>query len=85
MADENSIEFSPHERAAVARLMEASREALLDGQVPRAERHRLLAYLITVLDQAALAVRQGYRAHLLDRLTADLDRFVAGLIEEVRT
>jgi len=80
MADENSSEFSPHERAAVARLMEASREALLNHQVPRAERHRLVVYIIPMLDQAALAVRQGSRAHLLDRLTADLDRYVAELV-----
>jgi hypothetical protein len=80
VADEEHIEFSPHERAAMGRLLEATREALLNHQVPRAERHRLVVYLITVLDQAALAVRQGYRAHLLDRLTADLDRFVAELV-----
>jgi hypothetical protein len=80
VADEEHSEFSPHERAAVARLLEATREHLLDRRVPRAERHRLLAYLVTMLDQASLAVRQGYRAHLLDRLTADLDRFVAELV-----
>jgi hypothetical protein len=80
MADENSSDFSPHERAAVGRLLEATREALLDRQVPRSERHRLITYVVTVLDQASLAVRQGYRAHLLDRLTADLDRFIAELV-----
>jgi hypothetical protein len=36
-------------------------------------------------DQAALALRQGYRAHLLDRLTAELDQRLQQLADAAET
>jgi hypothetical protein len=39
------------------------------------------AYRVAKTD-AALAVRQGYRAHVLDRITGELDRYLAGLAQD---
>lgn len=66
----NPGELNTRERHAIARLLEASREALQDEHT----RPQVAAYLMGMLDQAAIVVRQGYRAHLLDRLTDDLDQ-----------
>jgi hypothetical protein len=62
------------ERASIARLMEASRDAIRDPRLRLLDRLDLAQHLAGMCDQAALALRQGYRAHLLDRLTADLDQ-----------
>jgi hypothetical protein len=62
------------ERASIARLLEASRDALADQRIIGDRLNLLAGYLIATLDTAALAIRQGYRAHVLDRLVADLDR-----------
>ena len=63
-----------HERASVARLLEASRDALDDQRLDYIDRSRLAAYLVGQFDQAALAIRQGHREYLLDRITGELDR-----------
>jgi hypothetical protein len=67
-------ELSSHERAAVARLLEAAVEALRDERLDRTAKVRLGGYLWGTLDTAALYVRSGNRAGLLDKLTASLDR-----------
>jgi hypothetical protein len=76
-------EFSPHERAATARLLEATRDHL--GEVEGDRVAALAEYLVVTFDRAALAVRRGYRPHVLDAQVAELDRFVTRLSEEVRT
>jgi hypothetical protein len=70
------------ERASIARLLEASRDALDDRRLDYIGRARLAGYLVSKFDEAALAVRQGHRAHLLDRITAELDRTRETLAEE---
>jgi len=72
--------LDPHERASIARLLEAAVEALGNERATSRDRIQLLAgYLRSVADSAALIVRQGHRAHLLDKLAADLDAFVVSL------
>jgi hypothetical protein len=72
--------MSAAERAAVARTFEAIVEALSNDRACSGDRIQLLAgFLRATADSAALAVRRGDRAHVLDKLVADLDRFVAGL------
>lgn len=67
-------ELGSAERHAVARLLEAAGEALNDPAVT-GDRFQLLAgHVAATLEGGALAVRQGWRAHVLDKLTADLDR-----------
>jgi hypothetical protein len=74
--------LSPHERASIARLFEAAVEALGDERATHARNAQAFnGHLRWVADRAALAVRQGHRAHLLDQLTAGLDTFVASLSE----
>ena len=62
------------ERASIARLLEASREAFDDQRLDYIDRSRLASFLVGRFDEAALAVRQGHRAYLLDRITGELDR-----------
>jgi len=70
------------ERASIARLLEASRDALDDSRLDYIDRSRLASYLVGRFDEAALAVRQGNRAHLLDRITSEVDRTREQLAEE---
>lgn len=74
MSGQEPGELRSTERALIARLLEATVEALDDQRLGPAERATLLGFLRSTFDAAALAIRQGWRAHLLDRLTADLDR-----------
>jgi len=62
------------ERASIARLLEASRDALDDRRLDYIDRSRMASFLVGRFDEAALAVRQGNRAHLLDRITSEVDR-----------
>jgi hypothetical protein len=72
--------LSPHERASIARLLEATVEALGNERATHAmNAQAFTTHLRWIADRAALAVRQGHRAHLLDQLTADLDTFIASL------
>jgi len=70
------------ERASIARLLEASRDALDDRRLDYIDRSRLASFLVGHFDEAALAVRQGNRAHLLDRITSEVDRTREQLAEE---
>jgi hypothetical protein len=69
------------ERASIARLMEASRDAIRDPRLRLLDRIDLANHLAGMFDAASLAVRQGYRTHLLDRLTADLDQHLQQLAD----
>jgi hypothetical protein len=75
-------EVGAAERASIARLLESTVEALGNERACRSDRIQLLAgYLRSIADSAALMVRQGNRAHVLDKLTADLDAMVFTLSE----
>jgi hypothetical protein len=74
--------LSSGERASIARLLEASRDALDDQRIGHDNQHRLAGYLVARFDAAALAVRQGHRSHVLDRIVAELDRYRDQLAEE---
>jgi hypothetical protein len=70
------------ERASIARVLEATVEALGNDHACSAGRIQLLAgYLRATADSAALAIRTGDRAHVLDKLTSQLDVFVQRLGE----
>jgi hypothetical protein len=69
------------ERASVARMLKAARDAIRDSRLRLLDRIDLAQHLAGMLDEASLAVRQGFRAHLLDRLVADLDRYVERLAD----
>jgi len=74
--DRTAAPLEPSERASIARLLEASRDALSDQRIPDGfELVRLAGYLVSKFDAAALAVRQGYRERVLDRITGELDRY----------
>ncbi len=73
-ATESTAPLEVSERHAVARFLEATRDALDDQRIGYIGRARLAGYLVAKFDAAALAVRQGHRAHLLDRITGELDR-----------
>ncbi len=44
--------------------------------------HQLCGYVQSTLDRGALALRQGNRAAAMDRATSDLDRYLAGLVQD---
>jgi len=62
------------ERASIARVIEAARDAIRDLRLRLLDRIDLANHLAGMFDEASPAVGQGYRAHLLDRLTAELDQ-----------
>lgn len=63
-------------------MLEATVEALSNDQACSAGRIQLLAgYLRATANSAALAIRTGDRAHVLDKLTSQLDVFVQVLGE----
>ncbi len=70
-----SSDFTAHERAAIARLLESARDALADQTIEHAERFRLAAYLAVSFDEASMCVRRGYRANRLDAIVGELDRY----------
>ena len=73
---------SDDHQAAIAALrdrfgLEATRDALA-VELEAGQREHLIAYILSTLDRGALALRQG-RPDLIDRATADLDRYLAEL------
>jgi hypothetical protein len=72
MANVDSNPFSPGERAATARLLEACVAAIQADRGDPEQAPVLLGQLRHALSYGALAVRQGSRARILDRLAGDL-------------
>ncbi len=70
------------ERASIARLLEASRDALDDERIDYINRVRLAGYMVARLEGAADAVRQGHREHVLDRIVSELDQYREQLAQE---
>ncbi len=79
--DRTAAPLEASERASAARLMEAVRDALAAPLDPPAT-HQLCGYVQSTLDRGALALRQGNRAAAMDRATSDLDRYLAGLVQD---
>lgn len=73
--------LTPSERASIARLFEATRDHLSDPRLDFDRLRSLTTWLAVGFDRVSLAVRQGYRAAVIDRVTADLDAYVAQLVD----
>jgi hypothetical protein len=71
--------LSPHERASVARLLEAAHGALMSEIRPEDGRD-LLRAVTDALQRGALDIRRGYRAGDLDSVTWHLHAFVGDLL-----
>jgi hypothetical protein len=69
------------ERAAIARLLEAARDALGDKRLHLLDRIEVADHLVNVLDGAALDVRRGWRQGRLDAAVGELDRLVQRLAD----
>lgn len=63
------------ERASIARLLEAARDALQDSRLHLLELRDLADHLVGAFDRASLDVRRGWREAALDAITAELDRY----------
>jgi hypothetical protein len=69
------------ERAAVARLLEAARDALGDQRLHLLDRIEVADHLAGAFDAAALDVRRGWREGRLDAAVGELDRLVQRLAD----
>lgn len=69
------------ERAAIARLLEASRDALSDKRLHLLDRIEVADHLAGAFDAAALDVRRGWREGRLDAAVGELDRLVQRLAD----
>ena len=81
MQDSTARPIEPGERAAVARLLEASRDALGDKRLRLLDRIEVTDHLAGVFDAAALDVRRGWREGRLDAAVGELDRLVQRLAD----
>ncbi len=70
-----------HERAVIARLLQACTEVLTDSRIDSRDRHLVLRALTQTLDRGMLAVRRGH-PWVVERITAELDRSVETIIKE---
>ncbi len=69
-----------HERAVIARLLQASCEALQQERIDSGDDRLVLQQLMSTLDRAMIAIRRG-QPWVIERLTFELDRDVKALIE----
>ena len=81
MADSTARPIEAGERAAIARLLEASRDALGDKRLHLLDRIEVADHLVNAFDAAALDVRRGWREGRLDAAVAELDRLVQRLAD----
>ncbi len=79
---DSSAPIHAGERAAVARFLEAARDALDDDRLRMLDRVQLGGHLVTKLDEAALCVRRGYLEVRLDTLAGEVDRYRADLADK---
>jgi hypothetical protein len=77
----DSTPLEAGERASVARLLEASRDALSDKRLHLLDRIEVADHLVNLLDAAALDVRRGWREGRLDAAVGELDRLVRRLAD----
>ncbi len=81
MTNRDSTEpITPHERAAIARLLQACCEVLQDERIRPEDGRKVLRQLLTTLDRGMLAVRREH-PWIVERITSELDRFVETLIK----
>jgi hypothetical protein len=69
-----------HERAVIARLLQASVEVLTDERIDARDAHLVLRALCQAWDRCMLAVRRG-APWILERETAWLDRRIEEIIK----
>jgi len=78
---DSTAPLQPGERAAIARLLEASRDALCDKRLHLLDRIEVADHFAGVFDAAALDVRRGWREGRLDAAVGELDRLVQRLAD----
>jgi hypothetical protein len=85
MQDSTARPIEAGERAVIARLLEAARDALQDKRLHLLDRIEVADYLVNAFDAAALDVRRGWREGRLDAAVGELDRLVQRLADAAQT